>query len=45
MKLVLSDREVENTESRELGQEQNIKVEEGSSNDLWGRSADGDVDG
>ena len=44
LKMVLVDREKDTTEIRQLCQEQNIPLEEGSTNDLWRMSADSHVD-
>ena len=44
LKMVLVDREKNTTEIRQLCHEQNIPLEEGSTNDLWRMSADGHVD-
>ncbi len=44
IKLVLIDREADCTEIIEICQQQNIVIEEGSTNDLWRMSADGPQD-
>ena len=41
---VLVDREKDTTAIRELCEQQNIPLEEGSTNDLWRMSAEGHVD-
>ena len=44
LEMVLVDREKDTSEIRRLCLEQNIPLEEGSTNDLWRMSADGHVD-
>jgi len=44
IEMVLVDREKDTTEIRMLCEQQNIPLEEGSTNDLWRMSADGFVD-